>query len=290
MADRVDKRDEDFLRRWVLNHWDLVNRLAGRRFNDAITAEEAALYVMEMLAKNDWAVLRNHRGSARLKTFFASVVYNLLEDFSRKRFGRVRPPLWLKKLGGIWLLLYQLLCLERLSYLEATGRAAERFERFSDGQIESMADRILAEIVTCGSPQSQQEQLNEDLHGGSLSRSAETRLEEKERALVFASLQSQFFGTAAGEEIGQALSELARCPVELTGEERLLLRLCHVEGFSVSEAGKKLGLNRFQAHGKLRRLYKRIRKTFESGGRDEALRSLLEAESDTKTPPVRQNW
>jgi RNA polymerase sigma factor (sigma-70 family) len=282
MTDRVEQRDKDFLRRWVLNHWDLVNRLAGRRFSDDIVAEEAALYVMETLSKKDWAILRRHRGRARLKTFFVAVVYNQLEDFSRKRFGRVRPPRWLKKLGGIWLLLYRLLCLERRSYLEATSRAGERFQQFSEAQVEAMADRILAEIVSCGSPQSQQEPFTEDLHGKSLSRSTEQRLEEKERALVFASLKCQFFGTAAGEDIGQALISLAGCPVALTSEERLLLRLCHVEGFSVSEAGKKLGLNRFQAHGKLRRLYKRIRKKFESEGHGEALRTLLEAEPDTK--------
>lgn len=289
MADRVEKLDKDFLGRWVLNHWDLVNRLAGRRFSDDILAEEAALYVMEMLEKNDWAILTSYQGSARLETFFASVVYNLLEDFSRKRFGRVRPPLWLKKLGGAWLLLYRLLCLERLSYLEATSRAAERFQHFTVGQVEAMADRILAEIISCGSPQSRQEPFIESLHGEPAGSSTEHRLEEKERALVFASLQRQFFGSEGGEETGRALSRLADCPIVLTSEERLLLRLCHVEGFSVSEAGKRLGFNRFQAHGKLRRLYKRIRKAFESAGHGDALRTLLEAEPDTKDAPVRQN-
>lgn len=269
------------MRCWALKHWDLVNRLAGRRFGDDIMAEEAALYVMEMLEKDDWAALRSHRGGTRLKTFFASVVYNLLEDFSRKRFGRVRPPLWLNKLGGVWLLLYRLLCLERLSYLEATSRAAERFQHVSTGQVESAADRILGEIVSCGSAQFQQEQLKEDRHAGTSGRSAESRAEEEERALVLAGLHHQFFGTAPEGKTEEALSRLANCSIELSSEERLLLKLHHVEGLSVSEAGKKLGLNRFQAHGKLRRLYKRIRKRFESAGHGETLRLLLETTPDT---------
>jgi len=281
VADSVVERDKEFLRRWALKHWDLVNRLAGRRFGDDITAEEAALYVMEMLEKDDWAVLRSHRGSARLKTFFASVVYNLLEDFSRKRFGRVRPPLWLKKLGGVWMVLYRMLCLERLSYLEATSRAAERYQHVSTSQVESAADRILAEIVSCGSAQFQQEPLKEEQHGGAPGTSAESRAEEAERSLVFAGLHYQFFGTAPGGETEQALSRLADCSIELSSEERLLLKLHHVEGLAVSEAGKKLGLNRFQAHGKLRRLYTRIRKTFESAGHGETLRLLLETKPDT---------
>jgi len=277
----VVRRDKDFVQRWALNHWDLVNRLADRRFSDDIVAEEAALYVMEMLEKDDWLVLRNHRGSARLETYFASVVYNLLEDFSRKRFGRVRPPLWLKKLGGIWLVLYRLLCLERLSYLEATSRAAERFSNLSDAQVESIADRILGEIVSCGSAQYRQESLDDGVFGEVSSQSAESRAEEEERAMVFAGLHHHFFGGAPEGETGEALSRLANCSIELSSEERLLLKLHHVEGFSVSEAGKKLGINRFQAHGKLRRLYGRIRKAFEAEGHGESLRLLLEAKPDT---------
>lgn len=277
-----EEHDKNFFRRWVLSHWDLVNRLAGRRFSDGTLAEEAALYVMDMLEKDDWIMLRNYRGSGRLKTYFSSVVYNLLEDFSRKRFGRVRPPQWLRKLGGIWLTLYQLLCLERFSYLEATSQAADRYRHLFPGQIENIADRILGEIPGCGSPQYLQESFEGETHGWSAGNSAENVIQEKERELVFESLRDQFFGAGSGRKTRGAISRLAGCPIELKSEERLLLKLCHGEGLSVSEAGKKLGLNRFQAHGKLRRLYARIRKAFESEGHDQALRLILEADSDTK--------
>ena len=99
----------------TLAHWDLINRLAVRRFGTATLAEEAALFVMNGLAADSWHRVKAHTGKGSFKSFLASLSWRLLEDFSRKRFGRVRPPLWIKKLGGIWSLLFSLLCLERFS-------------------------------------------------------------------------------------------------------------------------------------------------------------------------------
>jgi DNA-directed RNA polymerase specialized sigma24 family protein len=77
------------------------------------------------------------------------------------------------------------------------------------------------------------------------------------------------------------LEKLVKQPVALSPEERLLLKLCHRDGLSVSEAGRMLGLNRFQTHGRLRRLYSRIREAFELHGLAEELRLLLKGEPDT---------
>lgn len=272
-----------FYRTWALNHWQLVNRLAQRRFASDILAEEAALYVMTQLEKNDWQVLRNYRGTARLQTFFSSVVYNQLEDFARTRFGRVRPPLWLRKLGGIWLLLYRLLCLERYSYVDATNRAADSYEQMQFNQIELMADRILGEISSCGKAQYHQESIDEQELADSRDLvSGQDIAEEKERKLFLAALHDYFFGNEPDTQKMEALTRLTGSPVELKPEERVLLKLCHVEGFSVAEAGRKLGLSRFQVHGKMRRLYKRIRQSFEEGGCGAEIRLLLEEDTDTK--------
>jgi len=279
----VDQRyDQHFFRNWVLDHWELIDRLARRRFSGDTLSEEAALFVMNRLEKDEWGLLRNFRGTARLKTYFSSVVYNLLEDFARDRFGRVRPPLWLRKLGGIWLLLYRLMCLERYSYSEATNLAADRYQQLHLRQIEVMADRILGEIPNCGKAQYREQSLDE--HGyGKLSgnTSSQDIAEEKEREWIMKALHDQFFGPDPDLTRAKPLNELIGCAVELEADEKLLLTLCHVEGYSVKAAGGKLGLNRFQAHGKLRRLYARLRKTFESAGCSEELRLLLEENTDT---------
>ncbi|MGI9535741.1 MAG: hypothetical protein ACR2PB_01625 [Desulfocapsaceae bacterium] len=280
----ADQRyDQHFLRNWVLDHWELIDRLARRRFSGEPLSEEAALFVMNRLEKDEWELLRNYRGTARLKTYFSSVVYNLLEDFARERFGRVRPPLWLRKLGGIWLLLYRLMCLERYSYLEATNLALDRFQQFHLGQIEVMADRILGEIPHCGKAQYRKQSFDEHGHLKlSVKGTSQSIAEEKERERIMKALHDQFFGPDPELTNATPLRELLGCGVQLKADERLLLTLCHVEGYSVTEAGKKLGLNRFQAHGKLRRLYGRLRQQFESAGCSEELRMLLEENGDTK--------
>lgn len=266
-----------YLKKWAVEHWELVDRLAQRRFASESLSQEAALFVMERLEKDEWKLLRGYRGRARMKTYFCSVVYNLLEDFGRSKFGRVRPPLWLSKLGGIWLLLYRLLCLERFSFSEAAHLAADRYHQFNQEQVELMAERILGEIPTCGKTQYQEVSLDEQLHGAvSAHGSSQEVAEEKERELIMKGLHDLFFGADPDLSRSKAVLDLLGCEVDLKADERLLLTLHHVDGLTVAAAGKKLGLNRFQAHGKLRRLYDRLRKVFGAAGCSEELQLLLD--------------
>ena len=108
-------------REQALAHWEMINRMAGRRFVQAELAEEAALYVMDGLAQDDWSRLRAFTGRSTLATYIGALTLRLLEDFARTRFGRVKPPLWIRRLGGIWMTLFRLLCLERFSPDEAVA-------------------------------------------------------------------------------------------------------------------------------------------------------------------------
>ena len=110
----------------ALAHWDMINRMAGRRFQQAVLAEEAALFVMDGLARDDWQRLQAFTGRATLATYVGALTLRLLEDFARIRFGRVKPPLWIQRLGGIWLTLFRLLCLERFSPDEAVAIIGNR--------------------------------------------------------------------------------------------------------------------------------------------------------------------
>ena len=277
MKDSRDQKTHLYFKRWAVDHWELVDRLAQRRFASESLSQEAALFVIERLEQDEWKLLRGYRGSARLKTYFCSVVYNLLEDFARYKFGRVRPPLWLRRLGGIWLLLYRLMCLERFSFSDALHLAQDRYQNLSQDQVEMVAERILGEIPSCGKTQYQEVSFDDQLYGAVSARgSSQEAAEERERELIMKGLHDQFFGMDPDLNRSKALLDLLGCEVDLKADERLLLTLHHVEGLSVAAAGKKLGLNRFQAHGKLRRLYDRLRKVFESAGCSEALQLLLD--------------
>lgn len=284
MKATIKKEQSEFFRNWALEHWDLVNRLAQRRFSDDVLAEEAALYVLEQLSRDNWSCLSGYRGRARLKTFFSTVVYNQLEDFARKRFGRVRPPQWLKKLGGIWLLLYRLLCHERYSFTDALYLAADRHRHLPEDRIEQMAERILGEIPSCGKTQLSEDRfddnvLNQAKEQEHISQQAGLELQQREQFL--AGLYCLLLGDRHDSLKLQALTKATTIPIVLTSDDRLLLKLCHHDGLSVAEAGRMVGLNRFQAHGKLRRLYKKIRESFEAGGCSEEIALLLEPDSDT---------
>ena len=110
----------------TVEQWEKINRAAVRRFGDNSLAEEAALAVIEGLEFNDWQRVRGYSGKASFSTYVMVLTARLLEDFARTRFGRVRPPLWVKTMGGIWSKLFTALCLERLKVSEAVEVVFQR--------------------------------------------------------------------------------------------------------------------------------------------------------------------
>ncbi|HKJ64192.1 MAG TPA: hypothetical protein VJ969_02240, partial [Desulfopila sp.] len=97
--------------------------------------------------------MRAFNGRSSFATFLRSLTFRLLEDFSRRKFGRVQAPLWIRRLGGIWLLAYTLVCLERLSLADATQRCAQMPASPSASAIENICLQIKTRISGCGSHQ-----------------------------------------------------------------------------------------------------------------------------------------
>jgi RNA polymerase sigma factor (sigma-70 family) len=268
----------DDLNDWVLSHWHLVDKLARRRFRDEVIAEEASLYVMEQCSADNWQRLRSFAGSARFSTFFCSVTYRLLEDFSRRKFGRLRAPAWLTRLGGIWLYLFRLLCQERHPLHEAVMIAESRYAQPQAGH-QMIAEQILTQIPSCGKIQHRQEPLTENTvlrHDDHPLSTQHHKLEGEEKRLFLAALAVTIFGDQTTDMNITTMAGLFETTLQLTGRERLLLKLCHRDGLSVAAAGRMLGLNRFQVHGQLKRLYRRIQQQLAEAGMAAELHQLLE--------------
>lgn len=268
------------LQQRALSHWDLVNRLAHRRFHKEELAEEAALYVMDTLAKEDWKRLQQFSGKSKFSTYFSSVSFRLLEDFARARFGRITPPKWIKEMGGIWISLFRILCLERFSFADAIHIAETKFQEIEPERIENAAEKIIGEIPHCGKLQQEQSfeeehfiDENHDHPHGSTSQTPEA----KQRNQILEALGQEIFGQSIDEENDQyqVLENLIKHKIALKSEETLLLKLCYIDGLSTTKAGQMLGINRFQAHGRLRRLLARIKKHFVDAGCVDEIRSLL---------------
>ena len=262
----------------ALEHWELINRLAGRRFPGSALAEEAALFVLNGLAADDWRRLLAFTGESTLATYIAALSFRLLEDFARARFGRSTPPLWVRRLGGIWLTLFRLLCLERFTPDEAVALVHQQ-QAGDPRQIERAAYQLLGEIPSCGEHRG-------DAPGGGAETDLrvgdeadcpeqEQRLTEGEREQLFATLGRVVFDEAVADSGSRLLARVVAANIELAPRERLLLKLCFRDGVAVTEAGRMLGWNRFQVHGRLRRLLERLRRELARVGLEEELRLLL---------------
>ena len=127
-----------------------MNSMAIRRFGEGPFAEEAALFAMNGMEADNWHRVRAFEGSCSFSSYIMTLTARLFEDFARKRFGRVRPPLWIKTLGGIWEKLFTALCLERLSIGDAVEVVAQRQFKTEKIEIEDAAHQLLGRIPDCG--------------------------------------------------------------------------------------------------------------------------------------------
>lgn len=268
----------------ALAHWQYINIMAARRFGAGPLAEQAALAVMDGLARDDWARLRAYRGDASFRGFLRAVISSGLEDFARQKFGRLRPPVWVVRLGGIWEKLYVALCQQRFSLAEATEVVLQRAlaSRTSKEEVEEAACQLLARIPGCGVAAGE-ENLDEheemvaskNLQGADVKAPANAT-EIQQRDQLFAIIFELVLGLDHNGNFATLGEKFKELQIELQPDERLLLKLCYQDELGITEAGRLLGLNRFQVHGRMRRLLKRLHREFERVGLAQELKLLLE--------------
>ena len=261
----------------TVEQWEQINRVAIRRFGDNSLAEEAALAVMDGLEVNDWQRLRVYSGKASFSSFVRVLTVRLLEDFARTRFGRVRPPLWVKSLGGIWSKLFTALCLERLKVGEAVEVVFQRQYNAAKKDIEDAAYSLLGRIPDCGTDRGYEVTYDEIYHGEIVSEVSPQgeQVEEDERRQMLQYLFQVILGRDEKEISEDGVKKFQSLRIQLQAQEKMLLKLCFQDGLGVAAAGRMLGQTRYQAHGKMRRIMARIRREFERTGIDQELLLFL---------------
>lgn len=85
---------------------------------NTVDAEMAVTNVLLDISRDNWHKIRNHQFKAPLKNptaFLLQIFRNSLIEEFRKKYGRPRPPAWIKKQGQVWTDIWKQLCLEKKS-------------------------------------------------------------------------------------------------------------------------------------------------------------------------------
>lgn len=293
----ADKRTVDW-RNIVLDSsaegLQLIECLANRRFNPGVLADEAATYVLEHLAENNWQRCATFKGDSQAKTFLQKLIVNLLEEFSRKRFGRPRPPAWLLRQGELWVKLWKELCLERQP-LAALLHRYEQAELYQGAWVQQVARVIKARIPNCGevrfeatsvediaalSDQASSDPVNsatepqyeiqpETCCGHNFELQAETELLLVLRAVLQQPPSTDAFAAESMQKLDAEVAatkhklDKLRQALALSDEEIVMLRMTYCDGLSKTAVSRALGLPAHRAGLIIKGALDRIRQAVE---------------------------
>ncbi|MCP4701922.1 MAG: hypothetical protein GY862_34445 [Gammaproteobacteria bacterium] len=288
-------------KKFISKYWYYFEKLACSEFPDDKEFALAALdHALNKLQQDDWKAVRGYKGDKyRGKEFIAflrSLVFYKLRDYSRY-IGRTRQtPKWITERDAIYRQGWKLLCLQRLGRHEALRILSEYAKKL--GRQEACAEEAVRLILQKEKPlpetkpvslqQTHAENSEFQTESADLdkleheSMTPEAVLMEMERSLllqtIFVVLSYLRPGQTAAdcEERVKMQVERLRKHLELSDEEYLLLKLVHVNGLAVTEAGRRLQLNINQVSARYRRLKERIEKALRTAGLDTDMKALLD--------------
>jgi len=259
-----------FTKNWILNNIDLIDRIANKRFPDSPLAIEATNHVIDELENKNW--LQGKKCNARLSTYFITVVKNMIENFSRKKFGRPRPPTWIKRKGAFWVDIFKKLCLEKMSVtdvLESTAESKKKMNRYR--LAEEAVYEILSKEINCRESVQKRmvESDNDDTKPDSTLNTPDLLFSQKEQLRLTHALLSLITSDKIDlPEYGHIKSRiiLLKTKLKLKNEEQLLLKLIYLDGLNPSDASRKMLWTTHKGNSLHRRLLEKISNVIDEVG------------------------
>lgn len=261
---------------WAGLFFGMSDRLMARarkRYGPSEDAEAAYNYSLDCISTDDWVRLgSSYKGLGSPEAFLAVTFCNYLEEYAVRKYGRRRPPAWLRRLESWWLTCYRMLCLQRL--LPET--VVERLSADGDpapGRVRQAIREIRKRIPNCGAHFG--EQVRDD--GGEANDLPDDEapgdvIESGELAVLTEILRGEGYRSPPGEggpeltkSLEGRLSELQRA-LGMTPDERLIARLIYQERCSVSAAARRLGLPDHQVRRRHQAMLRRWRAALEEFG------------------------
>lgn len=212
--------------------------IAGRL--SAADADDFRSDALVHLMADDYRVLRAFEGRSSLATYLNVVLRRLWQDRCARKWGRWRPSAEAKRLGPTAIQLECLVQRDGLTLEEALGT------------LQCAADVDTAELMAMWRrvpPRSRRFRVSDD----ALADVADARLN------VAATRERR-------EAVTSASGVLQRVMTQLSPEDRRLLRLRFVEGASMADAARALGLRHVAVYPRFARLLQRLRTVLESEG------------------------
>lgn len=271
-TEKINWNEVVFQSGWLQN----LDKLAIKRFGDQTLAEEATEYVVSRISAENWQLLDSFNQRSKPETYLYAVIHSQFEEFSRKRFGRPRPPEWLKRQGELWVKIWKEICLER----QLDTSVIERLSQIKAHSLVFLKDivrTIKARIPRCGESVRQEQSVadpeenvqhvmqgydNELLNNTTLEPDRQLHWECYQEFLKTLSLllQGRLSPLSATNEAGQQKAFVnfqKKC--KLNEQETLLLRMVFQDGVKKNVAAKSLGMKPHELTRTVNQALERIR-------------------------------
>ena len=256
-------------------------------------ADEASTYVFKELMDDNCARCRGYTGQGKPEAYLFTIARHLLDEFFRKRFGRLRPPEWVASEGPHAREIWERLCLERQleeTILDAmTARGCER--AWVQGIIAKIQrdpwwQRSLREIAE---PHRQDEDGNlrsaaEDIQSEHEPEGDQDRSEYQTLLLFMEYIFSAPAELAACEarvlhaldalpQREPAFAKIKNLKSGLSNEQCVILRMYFEGGYSYAQIAARLGLKAHQPARMVKPVYEQLRAAISCDPED--IRDLL---------------
>jgi len=227
--------------------WNRLESLCKRRFpNDDNLAHQGMDHIVQKLQADEWRRLRTWQGQGRFSTYLLTLAARLLTDYSRTRFGHVRMPAWLAKQSDpVWQQAYRLVVVKGYSRRDAVNWLATHTIGREAGFVEGVVAKIQGSCSRTDRDNANSVSLDEVSEPATLNTTpeAEMRITRNElleclRQLLVAPEDA----TDVPSERIAILVERLRPLLRLSNEDRLFLRLRHIDGVKMREIVRLLHL------------------------------------------------
>ena len=236
----------DAAKKLVFDHWNFMTSLARKRFpNDNDMGDQALSYVLDKFEELEWQRIRGWDGGGNFATFLAVLTTRLMTDFVRSKFGYHRPPTWLKeKKDVLWQKAFRLCTVEKYERREAIEILCSEVPEMSRDVLEEIVGTVYAKCIKQARFSEGNVDIDQIEEPSSMEDDMQDNIDNKlliEVLVEFIQSDTKTVDTLTDGTIRNLLGNL-NSHINMSDEDRLLLRLRFCEGLKINEISKMLHL------------------------------------------------